>query len=144
MHKIIRALCLVLLPLIPGCDEEEPTGAPHVVGALAECRTTGDDSGYRLVRVEVVVRDLDGPDHVLDPQVLAEGSVPLAMVRQEPVESEGCPSGRPICQVVFTWMSTPNNEALFCGEDGKSLQLSIEVEDGAGLEAVAAVQSNPT
>lgn len=143
MHKIIKSLCCVCMAFTLGCGDDEPTGEPTVVGALAECRSTGDDSGFKLAKVEVVVRDLDGPDDIRNVAVLAAGAVPLDMQRQDPVETEGCPSGRPICQVSYTWLTTPTNPALFCGDEGTSLELAIEVEDAAGNRNSAAVQSNP-
>ncbi len=143
MHKIIRAIFLALVASAVGCGDDAPTGGPTVVGALAECRDTGDDAGFKLTKVEVVIRDLDGPDDIANVSVMAEGAVSLTMQRQEPMASDSCPSGRRICQVSYTWQSSPTNESLFCGAEGNALQLAIEVVDASGKQNVAAVQSNP-
>jgi len=142
-------MALALAGAACGEEEPEPPNKPEVLSALARCRDVEGQS--KLDRVEVKVKDLDGVAD-LEPPVLVVESTRLAPtvtpLPDEPlVDAEGeaqeCATPSEGCVAEFSWRRNTDSEQIFCGEDGKLLEVLFEVEDVAGFWQRVAFKTEP-
>lgn len=147
---------LVVMALACGglaaCEDEEappPPMEPQIQSPSAKCRSV--EGVYLLESVTFRVRDLDGTDDLFRPVVVA-GATPLTVIDEvipwDPAATEECLSERepPACDVVYRWSRNPqdpNSERIFCGEDGKLLQVEVEVQDRFGYRKTGRFGTTP-
>jgi hypothetical protein len=127
--------------LLPACSEDEPAPpeTPEITRGQAFCRTLESDT-YVFDSLEITVRDLDGLED-LD----AVRAVVLA-TNIELTAAEGVAPGEDCTPETcrnYTWTRTPDSEQIFCGEDGRLLEVEVMVDDLNGLSARAFVPTQP-
>ncbi len=120
-------------------DEETPApNEPAVVTAEAKCRKVGTESTYELNEIRVVVEDADGAEDLLDTEAGASVSVLVISARLQPTAAA---EGEE--RVVYTWQKQASEEPIYCGDDGKLLEVRFEATDTDGFPASALIRSRP-
>ena len=133
---LASGLLVVLLPLA-ACEDEPappPPNKPSITGLEAQCRPV--QGVYKLDRVELMARDLDGAEDLREPVVIVE-STRLPLIAEDlPWEAPADPEvecATASCERVYTWEHSTESLQIFCGADGKLLWVTAEVEDQAGF-----------
>lgn len=136
-HLSVAGLALGAL----ACSEDEapPPVAPEITRGIAKCRSL-EAATFTLDSIEITVRDTDGLED-LDAVRAVVLSTALELTASE-AEAPGEDCTPETCRT-YTWSRTPASEQIFCGDDGKLLEVEIEVTDLSGLSARAFVPTQP-
>jgi hypothetical protein len=132
-----RTLLLSTVVLLAACGEDKPKPhPPTIVGgsALAQCRREGTDSVFQLHHVEVIVEDKDGADDLDQPQLLVLSSRLVPTGTPQPTDDN---------RIQYVWDAQASDEPIYCGEDGKGLNVKFQVEDMDGYPASVVIGTRP-
>jgi hypothetical protein len=126
--------------LFAACGEETPPpNEPEIVTGEVKCRKVGTESTYELNEVTVVVADDDGAEDLLDEEAGATVSMFVLSARLEPTMKTAEGEDR----VRYSWQKAASDVPIFCGDDGKLLEVRFEATDTDGFPASALIRSRP-
>lgn len=126
---------------LTACSEDKAPDpeAPEVTRGQAFCRTLESDT-YVFDSLEITVRDLDGLEDLDTVRaVVLSTALELTAVEGDAPGEDCTPE---TCRS-YTWTRTPDSEQIFCGDDGKLLEVEVVVDDLNGLSARAFVPTQP-
>jgi hypothetical protein len=145
----MRHFGFILVPLLAcawGCEDEPappPPNKPQVSFRLAQCRPV--EGIFKLDRVEVHVRDLDGAVDLRDPVVVVEATR-LTMETQD-IPWDGGEVGEKCktesCERIYVWEHSSDAEQILCGDAGDSLVVVFETADEIGFQQRELIPSEP-
>ena len=145
----MRHLGFILIPLIAGawaCEDEPappPPNKPQVTFRMAQCRLV--EGIYKLDRVEVRVKDLDGAADLREPVVVVEAACLTMSAEDLPWDGgavgEKCKADS--CERNYVWEHRSDAEQILCGDAGDALVVVFETADEIGFQQRELIPSEP-